>query len=544
MDKCLTYKRCIVLACIAILTVAGLACAISLVKTTSVADAATTGETFTINVSVSGETTDASGNEYGVSAWVENQTVGIDEEVVLHWRGKSVDTDFVIPTSVSFGESERVYSIGTWFEIDKMQEENLAYNQKMGGSVTMTSFDRVTQYLTSSHSCSLGAINASGTINVTFTRVSPVYRMYNMITSEHLFSTNKTEYDNFVQLLRDGQDFWIGEGIDWFAPSINSTTSTETVKVKRLYNAGLGAMARSNHYYTSDEAEVQNLVSNHGWVEDPEVNWFTSSGATPVYTAYSEALLSAHHYTASWEEWRGLDGGWDKEDNKNGMNANSDGAAGVFKCITGSNWSYSGNYYKVNHFVGGELRDTEYISGIAGQETQAVAGIYNGYTAPETIVQQTISSNNTTVINIEYTTDPNVLNRHKYKKVEKYGLTWDQAQAECVAMGGYLACITSADELEFVMSYVGGVKSGLWLGGERDLDSPNPTHPSEDWRWVSGEPFEYYNWDRPECGGYNSEPNNAGAESKLIFWSNTGLWNDLSATNTGSVTGYICEWEL
>ena len=539
MDKCLKFKKSIALACLAAFAVLGLVLATSLNREATVADAAT-GDTFTVSVAVGGETADATGNSYGVSAWVDNATVGLDEEVILHWRGKTVGTDFVIPTSVSINESEQVYSIGSWFEVDKMQEENLAYNEKMGGTATMTSFDRVNQYLASAHSFSLGALNADATINVTFTLVSPVYRMYNMITSEHLFSTNKTEYDNFVVQLREGKDFWIGEGIDWFAPSINSTTNTNTVKVKRLYNAGLGAMARSNHYYTSDAAEVQNLVANHGWVEDPEVNWFTSSGSTAVYTAYSEALLSAHHYTASWEEWRGLDGGWDKEDAKNGLNANSNGAEGVFKCITGSNWSFSGNYYKVNHVVGGVIKDTEYISGVAGQQTQATVGVYNGYTAPETVAQQTIANDNSTVVTIEYTAEPDVYNGHKYKKISKTDITWDEAQAACEAMGGYLVCITSEEERSYIFNQFGSC-SYYWTGGYRPDGSENKYDPVLDWKWVSGEPFEYTNW----LPGQPQDEWGDNTETKIIMWGSEGKWGDIrNNAPSGQVYGYVCEWDL
>lgn len=492
--------------------------------------AQTSATELSVKVIATGDTT------ADTKAWIEEK-VTTDSEVILRWSGTTDGDDFIIPTEVKFGETSS-YSIGTWFEVDKMQEENVAYEQKMGNKVTMTTFNKVKEYLTSKHSFSLGKLNASGEVTVTFTRVSPVYRMYNMITSEHLFTTQKAEYDGFVTKLEQGLDYWIGEGIDWFAPSLQSASNADATRVKRLYNAGLGAQLRSSHYYTSDAAEVQLLTSQYGWVEDPDVNWFTSAGVTPVYTAYSEALLSAHHYTSSWDEWRGLDAGWDKEDAKNSLSTDNLSAGGVFNCITGSNWSFAGNYYKVEHYVGGAVKDVQYVSGVAGQTTEAVAGIYNGYTAPEVIEQKTIASDNSTVVRITYNAGQNVLTGHKYEKVNDWGITWENAQAAAVARGGYLACITSQEELEFLIQDVSGVNSGYWIGLYRDPEAPGLW--SENWQWINGDPFEYSYWASGEPNNYWGD----GSENKALFWSSSGVWNDLRTDEAGNVTGYIIEWDV
>ena len=72
------------------------------------------------------------------------------------------------------------------------------------------------------------------------TKAQPVYRLYNSITSEHLFATDITEYNT----LRAYD--WQQEGIAWYSPV------TSDVKVYRLYNPALGAMAKMSHHYTSN----------------------------------------------------------------------------------------------------------------------------------------------------------------------------------------------------------------------------------------------------------------------------------------------------
>ena len=198
----------------------------------------------------------------------------------------------------------------------KWQTTNTDYKTRMKDSsnITMVTYDNVknTEQSITLSAATLKAMNTDlYNVEVEFEEVAPVYRLYNMITSEHLFTTNKAEYDKYVKLSEQRKDYWIGEGIDWFA----STTGTT---VHRLYNAALGSMGRSSHYYTSDTAEIAKL-KKLGWVDDGTEYQFASAGDVPIYTCYNELLGSAHHYTSSWSEWQGLKNhGWDIEYNKNG----------------------------------------------------------------------------------------------------------------------------------------------------------------------------------------------------------------------------------
>ena len=72
-----------------------------------------------------------------------------------------------------------------------------------------------------------------------------------------------------------------------------------------------------------------------------------------------------------------------------------------------------------------------------------------------------------------------------------------------------------------------------WLGG---FQPDGSAEPDGGWQWITGEPWDYTNWDSPEPNEYGNT-----GEDKLQIYAN-GYWNDISHTalNTG---GYIVEYE-
>ena len=124
-----------------------------------------------------------------------------------------------------------------------------------------------------------------------------VYRLYNPVTSEHLFTTDSNEYR--ILAAKHG---WKQEGIAWVGP--NSKGSS--VGVYRLYNAGLG-----DHHYTKDKKEAETLKKKFGWVYDnggkPLFYSDDSCKRVPVYRQYNGGLTSGqHHYTADEKEAKAL----------------------------------------------------------------------------------------------------------------------------------------------------------------------------------------------------------------------------------------------
>ena len=140
-------------------------------------------------------------------------------------------------------------------------------------------------------------------------------------------------------------------------------------------------------------------------------------------------------------------------------------------------------------------------------------------------------------------------NDHCYEAVLAPGLSWDEAQAECVARGGHLVTITSAEENAFVFSlvasdsafwFVDGYNNGLgpWLGGYQVSGS---TEPDGGWQWVTDEPFVYTNWD-------TGQPDDAGGsnQNRLRFFKTGGVmgdrWDDGESDNPlAHRRGYVFE---
>src|SRR5215831_10672657 len=105
-------------------------------------------------------------------------------------------------------------------------------------------------------------------------------------------------------------------------------------------------------------------------------------------------------------------------------------------------------------------------------------------------------------------------------------ISWEGANAAAIAAGGYLATVTSSAENDFIFGFINNVRfwhgySGPWLGGYQD---PGTQQPNANWRWVTGEPWSYSNWQ-------TGQPNDSGgkAEDKLQFGFGpiAAVWNDI-----------------
>ncbi len=144
---------------------------------------------------------------------------------------------------------------------------------------------------------------------------------------------------------------------------------------------------------------------------------------------------------------------------------------------------------------------------------------------------------------------------HTYE-VYDYNLSWTQAKAFCEAKGGHLVTITSQDEQNKVKELlslsadVNGTKNGIYSIGATDAGSEGS------WKWVTGEPFSYQNWD--VTGGL--EPSGGTAENYSAIVAQdyapnkvVGEWVDSPDVDCSAATGkdfyglgnqgFICEYE-
>jgi hypothetical protein len=116
-------------------------------------------------------------------------------------------------------------------------------------------------------------------------------------------------------------------------------------------------------------------------------------------------------------------------------------------------------------------------------------------------------------------------------------ITWEDAQADAVLLGGHLAVITDAAENTFVYNLIGS-SATVWFGGR------NPTGPdvsSANWSWVNGETWSYAPWATAQ-----GQPDGAeGYPDYTLFWSAGGSnWGDAGdpwATTSGNAHEYVVE---
>lgn len=130
-------------------------------------------------------------------------------------------------------------------------------------------------------------------------------------------------------------------------------------------------------------------------------------------------------------------------------------------------------------------------------------------------------------------------NGHYYYLYDFAGLsssennTWENANAYCESLSGYLATITSQEENDFLYSYMTSKGySSAYFGLSEDVSDGT-------WSWCNGEPLSYVNW-------ADGEPNNqGGSENYGMFYRkfDDGAWNDGDFGHmTDDGTAFICEW--
>lgn len=117
-------------------------------------------------------------------------------------------------------------------------------------------------------------------------------------------------------------------------------------------------------------------------------------------------------------------------------------------------------------------------------------------------------------------------NGHKYI-IYSITPTWDIAEEYCEKLGGHLVTINDAEENAEITSHL---NDGSYYIGASSIDESGAN-----WEWVTGEPFEYSNWD-------DGEPNNTGTNEPVVEIYSPGKWNDVTNNSyENGKRGFICE---
>jgi hypothetical protein len=111
--------------------------------------------------------------------------------------------------------------------------------------------------------------------------------------------------------------------------------------------------------------------------------------------------------------------------------------------------------------------------------------------------------------------------------------TWDQAKADCEAMGGRLAVPTSPARNEVIRSLNNG--SDLFIGLRQ---SSGQSSPGAGWLTVSGNIPPYLNWNPGEPNDMDGVED--GWQNCSRMYISDGKWDDVSCTATTSP--YVCEF--
>ncbi len=104
-------------------------------------------------------------------------------------------------------------------------------------------------------------------------------------------------------------------------------------------------------------------------------------------------------------------------------------------------------------------------------------------------------------------------------------MSWHEAKKRCEAAGGFLACVESKEENDFLK---GIMKARAYFLGGTDSATEG------EWNWITGKPVIFANWAR-------GEPNNSRKREHYMCLYSNGQWNDSHESDRG-VKGYICEW--
>jgi hypothetical protein len=112
-------------------------------------------------------------------------------------------------------------------------------------------------------------------------------------------------------------------------------------------------------------------------------------------------------------------------------------------------------------------------------------------------------------------------------------------------MRGHLATVTSPQENLFIArAFPQAVQGRYCLGG---FQIRGIRDPMAGWQWVTGEPWNYTNWNRLDGGepnDYYGLGNTSADENKLQYWENTGgRWNDVRPNVPAESLGYVVEYE-
>lgn len=206
---------------------------------------------------------------------------------------------------------------------------------------------------------------------------------------------------------------------------------------------------------------------------------------------------------------------------------------GNWKWITGEPFTYK-NFPKGEPNGGNNSTAVQYCR----TYTTLTNGVWDDYVASENLTficeweQENVSEVRSSYAIVNESQkgvfkDAIIFNGHIYK-VFREARSWDEAKTYCESLGGHLATVTSAAEDAVLYSYL------IRNGGHDCYLGATDAQTEGVWKWVTGERWDYANWNQ-------AEPNGKNKQNWLGYYYDykNGKWDDCSGK-----LWFMCEWEF
>ncbi len=140
--------------------------------------------------------------------------------------------------------------------------------------------------------------------------------------------------------------------------------------------------------------------------------------------------------------------------------------------------------------------------------------------------------------------EPIYFGGHYYDRVDVV-INWTAARDQAAAtsflgLPGGLVAIESPEENSFIVDNLlgGDLPGAYWIGGYQEQGAPEP---DGGWGWVTGEDWDYTNWDVDQPGNEVDNENAIQIEARQEYA--LGTWHDrrAAADNLGYIIEYVPE---
>ena len=305
--------------------------------------------------------------------------------------------------------------------------------------------------------------------------------------------------------------------------TVTGTNTTRGTAAVILYNCP-GLTVGTNQY--GDEI----AVNSYGQITGKR----TSGSTTKLTVPTNGFVLSSHDDASSWIK-----------DAKVGEYVGLSTVSGTTyaylyrernECLTNHKYVSSGSKYnglpipsKSGYVLDGWFTAASGGTEVKWDTTYSASTLYAQWVAESKIAPSAVVEDKTT--------------GNRYERYD-YLMSWEDAEAFCESLGGHLVTITSQAEQDLVVKLLSNPRRGQYAIGATDRNAEGT------WTWITGETFNYNNWDTqaPEPNGGTGENYGEIVAVDYSSYYTVGEWLDIGNLNLNTFhsaanSGFICEFD-